>query len=126
MKRTVLVGLMLAAAPCSGGPASPSVLHCTAVASWGCSDDGICIDSSGVRGQRYTFDLRKMLFSGPRSSGSIREQRVDEAGRQVLVISADQRLVIDAGRYFDHSIDRERVVSRFFYGKYDNTEMECR
>ena len=42
------------------------------------------------------------------------------------MISADRRLVIDADRYFDHRINRERVVSRLFYGKYDNTEMECR
>jgi len=66
-----------------------------------------------------------MRFSGPKISGHIRKTRRDDEGHKVLILSGDWRLVINADRYFDHSIERERVISRLFWGKYDNTEMEC-
>jgi len=126
MKRLIIINLMSAVIPISGTYALPPVLRCIAIASWGCNDEGICIDSSKVRGQRYIFNLKNMRFSGPSSSGTIREQRVDDAGRDVLMIGLDQRLVIDVQRYFDQRVKRNRKVSRFFSGKYDNVEMECR
>ncbi len=126
MMRLFFISLSLAAATFpSSSPASPSVLHCTSVLRWGCTDDDVCIDSRGGIGKHYDFDLRNMVFSGPESSGTILDKRTNEAGHIELIISDGQRLVIDADRYHDRRKNKTRIVHRLFSDKFSNTELDC-
>lgn len=127
MAHLLFISLSVVAATLpSSSRASPSVLHCISGWRWGCSDDGICIDSRGGIGQHYSFDLRKMVFSGPKSSGTILDKRTSETGHLELLISDGRRLVIDADRYYLRREKRTRIVSRLFDGNLSNTELECR
>jgi hypothetical protein len=83
--RLVLV-TFVAASGISAAP-YPRQIKCVSSGSWGCSDDGICIDSGRGAGQKISFDTAKMRFKMPKENGSITRQSVGERGEIVFHLS---------------------------------------
>lgn len=121
-----LLALALAALSIQTADAKSHVIRCTGLGSWSCSDDGICIDSTRIRGKIYNYDTKKMKYDGPNVSGSIIGRSVNQQGRLVLELDDQTRLTIDDHPSPFEPADRKRLRSVIRGGGYNTTELECR